>query len=94
MKIARILIIAACIAGLVWGLCRERHEVYSLTGETLIPADGAKITEYATFDGLMLKGKRIYDIFTLGGMTAREKGGKIVTAAESPKAGASKDCKT
>lgn len=95
LRAARIVFLALCIALFVYGLVREIHLVYGLSGDKSSKVSGPGFTEAASYDGVMLQGSRLYDVYSITGVTASaDENGLIKTNTASPGASKPKDCKT
>lgn len=91
---ARILFLLLCIAAGIFSFSTEKHEVYSLSGPEPRQMSGLQFTEAASFDGVMLRDGRLYDIYSLTGMTLSGEGGAVKAAGAAGGTSKPKDCKT
>ena len=73
-KILRLILAVSCLALLLYAFMRESHKSYSLADkEKSIKLNARAFTETTTFDGLMLKDGRLYDIYSLTPERLQEK---------------------
>jgi hypothetical protein len=61
----QIILLLVCILLLLYGLFWEDHIVKSLSRDEQKALNGFGLIEYATYDGLILKEKELYDINSL-----------------------------
>jgi hypothetical protein len=73
-KIISIFFAVACLLLLLYAYFKESHTVFSLANpDKMSKIDGQAFTETTTFDGLMLRDGKIYDIYTLTPEILQEK---------------------
>ena len=73
-KLIRIFFAILCLGLLAYSYLRESHKVYSLADTSKSTEFNATVfTETTTFDGLMLKKGKVYDIHSLTPEILQEK---------------------
>ena len=74
IKIIRIFLIILSVLLLGYALIRESHRIYSLAEpDEYHDASGDEFTEITTFDGVMLRDGKLYDIYSLTPEMLQEK---------------------
>jgi len=93
--IPRALFLLACVAAVAYGLGRERYQVYSMSGQTSRTISGPEFTEVASFDGVMSVEGRLYDIYSIAGLSvSTNEKGELQTGVSSEGSKKPKDCAT
>ncbi len=73
-QIIKIILVSACIAFFVYTCIYETHDIYSLAKtSTSKKICGSSFIETTTFDGLMLKENKLFDIYSLTPEMLQEK---------------------
>jgi hypothetical protein len=96
IKLMRVAFLAICTAALYAGLFRESHSITALNTANSAKLNGPAFTEVATYDGLAAKGGRLYDIYSISGISVKadDKGKVTSGAAGANDSTKTKDCKT
>lgn len=93
--ILRILFLLVCGLALVYGLTREKHQVYSLSDSSSRTISGPEFAEMASFDGVMKVEGQLYDIYSVAGISIKtNEKGEFQTGVSSGGTNKPKDCKT
>jgi len=73
-KIIKIVLVSLCIIFFIYAYFCEAHKILSLSDEKKSKIiNGSELIETTTFDGLMLKGKKLFDIYSLTPEILQEK---------------------
>ncbi len=93
--VPRIIFLLACVAAIVYGLAREKYEVYSLSNSASRTIGGPEFAEMASFDGVMKVDGKLYDVYSLAGLSVKtNEKGEFQTGVSSGGTNKPKDCKT
>jgi hypothetical protein len=95
-RFLRVLFLALCTAALFFGLFKESHTINALTSGNSAKLNGPSYAEVATYDGLTVREGRLYDIYSISGVSVKadEKGNVTTGAAGAGDTTKTKDCKT
>ncbi len=73
MKVIKIVAIVLALAFFAYAFFCETYTVYSLSDDSEKEISGSEFLEITTFDGLMLEGKKLFDIYSLTPEMLQEK---------------------
>lgn len=93
--VLRILFVLACLLAVAYGLSGERYQIYSLSDSSSRTISGPEFAEMASFDGVMRVEGKLYDIYSVAGITIRmNEKGELQTTVSSGETDKPKDCNT
>jgi len=74
MKIVRIVFLAFILALLAYAFLKETHEIHSLSDDASVKKEsGREFTETASYDGVIKKDGKLYDLYSLTPERLQEK---------------------